>query len=132
MIEPVRSADGALIEAWRIAVAEVRTRRGGTRYLDEVLGDVEPDAGLLAVTSAGTLWRDDADSFIVVRERVILGLYVAPANRRRGRGRTLVDFARAETPRARDALALPGDRATKSLYESVGWKARLLTLGDES
>jgi hypothetical protein len=27
-----------------------------------------------------------------------------------------------------DAYALPGDRAMKSLYESIGWKARLLTM----
>jgi hypothetical protein len=30
-----------------------------------------------------------------------------------------------------DGLALPGDRATKSLYESFGWKARLLTMRGE-
>ena len=30
-----------------------------------------------------------------------------------------------------DAFALPGDRATKSLFESLGWKARLLTMRGE-
>jgi hypothetical protein len=30
-----------------------------------------------------------------------------------------------------DAFALPGDRAMKSLYESIGWKARLITMRGE-
>jgi hypothetical protein len=38
--------------------------------------------------------------------------------------RTLLESA---TPPV-DAYALPGDRAMKSLYESIGWKARLLTM----
>ena len=38
------------------------------------------------------------------------------------------DGLRMVQSRACGAWALPGDRATKSLYESVGWKARLLTM----
>ncbi len=131
MIERVSAVDTALRGAWRGAVDDVRSRRGGPRYLEDVLAGVEPNAALGTFIAAGALWRDDAGSFMVVVDRVIVALYVAPANRRRGRGRALVTFARSDAPRARDALALPGDRAMKSLYESVGWKARLLTLGDE-
>lgn len=63
----------------------------------------------------------------IVRSEVLELLYVAPTERRQGIGRaiarTLID---AEL--VRDALALPGDRATKALYESIGWRARLLTM----
>ena len=31
----------------------------------------------------------------------------------------------------KDGYALPGDRGMKSLYESLGWKARLLTMRGE-
>ncbi len=130
MIERVRDVEPGLASLWHDALIEVAARRGGRRYLDELLDD-EPDAKLLAFAAAGALWRDGASSFMVVSHRVIVALYVEPGHRRQGRGRALVDFARSGEPRARDALALPGDRATKSLYESVGWKARLLTLGDE-
>ena len=131
MIERVRAVDAGLAEVWRGALKDVAARRGGPRYLEDLLGGVEPDAKFAALADAGALWCDDASSFVVVVDRVILALYVLPRNRRQGRGRALVNFARSDEPRARDALALPGDRATKSLYESVGWKARLLTLGDE-
>lgn len=130
MIERVRALDPDLLTTWRSAIEGVTARRGGRRYLDDVLGGVEPDAKLLDFAHRGALWRDDAGSLLVVVDRVILALYVAPEHRRQGRGGALVHFARTNEPSARDALALPGDRATKSLYESVGWKARLLTLGD--
>ncbi len=131
MIERVGTPAVALSAAWRDAFEGVRARRGGARYLVDLLEGAEPDAALDAFAAAGELWCDDVSSLLVVRRQVIVALYVAPANRRRGRGRALVSFARTGEPQARDALALPGDRATKALYESVGWKARLLTLGDE-
>ena len=130
MIERAGAVTAQLADVWRHAIEDVAARRGGARYLEDVLGDVEPDAMLHSFATAGSLWSDDAASIMVVSDRVILALYVIPAQRRRGRGRALVSVARQEAD-ARDALALPGDRATKSLYESVGWKARLLTLGDE-
>ncbi len=129
MIERAGAVTAQLADVWRRAIQGVAGRRGGPRYLEDVLGGIEPDSMLRSFAAAGSLWSDDAASILVVSQRVILALYVEPTERRRGRGRALVTFARHEAD-ARDALALPGDRAMKSLYESVGWKARLLTLGD--
>jgi len=129
MIERAGAVTAQLADVWRRAIEDVAGRRGGPRYLEDVLGGIEPDSMLRSFAAAGSLWSDDAASILVVSQRVILALYVEPTERRRGRGRALVTFARHEAG-ARDALALPGDRAMKSLYESVGWKARLLTLGD--
>ena len=123
-------AVGPEIESvWRAALLDVRARRGGSRYLQDILGDHVPETVLEHFAQVGVLWTDDVSSILIVRDRVIVVLFVPPAHRRQGRGRALVQFARDDAPAAHDALALPGDRATKSLYESVGWKARLLTLG---
>ncbi len=130
MIERAGAVTAQLAGVWRHAIDDVAGRRGGSRYLEDVLGGVEPEAMLSSFAAAGSLWSDDAASIMIVSHRLILALYVDPAHRRQGRGRALVTLARQEA-NARDALALPGDRAMKSLYESVGWKARLLTLGDE-
>lgn len=59
-------------------------------------------------------------------------LYVVPSGRRHGHGRRLAEAvlvwgARHGCVRV-DAPALPGDRATKSLFESLGLRARLLVL----
>ena len=130
MIERADAVTAQLADVWRLAIEDVASRRGGSRYVEDVLGGVEADAMLRSFVAERSLWSDDAASIMVVSHRVIVALYVNPAQRRRGRGRALVAVARDKAD-ARDALALPGDRATKSLYESVGWKARLLTLGGE-
>lgn len=58
--------------------------------------------------------------------------YVRPEARRVGVGGALVDALMAWFREAGcsgvDALALPGDRDTKQLYESAGFTARLLVL----
>jgi GNAT superfamily N-acetyltransferase len=59
-------------------------------------------------------------------------LYVVPEQRRRGLGRALLDAALPWLERNGaldvDALALPGDAATKSLLETTGFRARLLVM----
>ena len=119
----------ALEDLWGVATGTVRQRRGGTRYLDDLFGTDLPDAALAKFVTNGALWAlGDVDAFTVIRDHVIVALYVRVERRRLGLGRALVHVARAEA--AHDALVLPGDRAMKSLFESIGWKARLLTLGD--
>jgi ribosomal protein S18 acetylase RimI-like enzyme len=63
---------------------------------------------------------------------VVDGCYVEPGARRAGLGRALLDALvgslAASGCRGVDVAALPGDRATKSLLESAGFKARLLTM----
>jgi len=50
--------------------------------------------------------------------------------RRRGIASAFIVALRASGVEVVDARALPGDRGTKSLFESLGWKARLLTMRD--
>ena len=59
---------------------------------------------------------------------MLAALYVAPARRREGVGSRLARAVLESDGAPSDAWALPGDRATKSLYESLGMKARLLTM----
>jgi GNAT superfamily N-acetyltransferase len=58
--------------------------------------------------------------------------YVRAGARGNGAGRALVEAAlrwcSAQGCSALDAPALPGDRASKSLYEAAGFKARLVTM----
>jgi GNAT superfamily N-acetyltransferase len=58
--------------------------------------------------------------------------YVARAARRAGHGRALlgalVTWLAEAGCRSVDVAALPGDRATKSLLEEAGFKARLITM----
>ena len=55
-------------------------------------------------------------------------IYVAHDFRRQKIATTLVRALLSGDSAPVDAYALPGDRAMKSLYESIGWKARLLTM----
>ncbi len=58
----------------------------------------------------------------------IEAIYVAHGFRRQKVATILVKTLLASDTPPVDAYALPGDRAMKSLYESLGWKARLLTM----
>jgi GNAT superfamily N-acetyltransferase len=58
-------------------------------------------------------------------------VYVKVAARRRGVARQLISRALGDYRGPWDGWSLPGDRATKSLYESLGHKARLLTMSGE-
>ncbi len=75
--------------------------------------------------------EEHINGFALVRHGVIHALFVEHSKRRQGIARELVTILIAKDGLVVDALALPGDRATKSLYESIGWKARLLTMRGE-
>lgn len=91
-----------------------------------------PSDLLGGLVDAGRLWTyedaEDLKGLAVVRDSVLQAVYVKPAWRRHKVATTLVRAILAEPGAPLDAYALPGDRATKSLYESLGWKARLLTM----
>jgi GNAT superfamily N-acetyltransferase len=107
---------------WHEYVAGLSTFRGGSALLEQLpvsIDDVIAD--VLQIRR-----NDDLVGFCLVRHNTIEALYVIPAARRQGCARAALQGAILNG--AVDALALPGDRATKSLYESATWRARLLTM----
>jgi len=140
--EDLARCEELLSAAWR----EAKLSRGG-----DLLGDLSPDrpsaAGwladgrsqvLLVGTFAGATVGIAAGRLAggVVASGRRLGrvdwCYVEPGAREVGVGAALVEellgwFAEQGCTDV-DAHALPGDRATKQLYETAGFKARLLTL----
>jgi ribosomal protein S18 acetylase RimI-like enzyme len=128
-----RSAD---IDAlWTSALAEVAKKRGGEALLVTIAAGMAPEQLVDHFISLGDLWsaRDAEElvGFALCRFGVVEALYVERHRRRQGVARAMLDTLRALTVPPVDALALPGDRAMKSLYESIGWKARLLTMRGE-
>jgi len=117
---------------WGRAHKDVVAKRGGAALLKTLCGAIE-EADLLAnMVASSSLWSTDDEGqlmgFAVCRARVVEAVYVEHSFRRQKVATTLVHALLAgETPPV-DAYALPGDRGMKSLYESLGWKARLLTM----
>jgi GNAT superfamily N-acetyltransferase len=110
----------------------VRRFRGGPGLIAELCdGHGETEAIDRAIMN-DELWRiadDEATvGVVVVRRGVLLGIYVDEVRRRQGVARATIAVLRNAGVDITDARALPGDRATKSLFESLGWKARLLTM----
>lgn len=124
-----RDALGAL---WARAVGDLGRARGGPALLADLLADRSSDAALTGALEAGELWWAEEDGRALAlawrRGPVLVAVYVDPERRREGVARALVSAMLAEPDAPSDGYALPGDRATKSLYESLGWKARLLTM----
>ena len=117
---------GATDEArglWNEVVETSRDLRGASAIFQD-LGDFE------TAIQRGAVWLghdEEPVSLVILDEGIVKLLYVVTRLRRRGLGRsTLAELVRQAAPI--DAWALPGDRASKSLYESVGWRARLLTM----
>ncbi len=110
--------------------------RGGLGLLEQLWGseisrDQVGDA-LARCVLAGEVWvaldNEVPVGGALVRDRCVQALWVRPDHRRRRVAATLLENILTSDAAPVDAWALPGDRATKSLYESVGWKARLLTM----
>jgi GNAT superfamily N-acetyltransferase len=120
---------------WSLAIAEVTRKRGGEALMATIAAGAASDQLLAHLIAAGELWSAHDDEtlvgFALCRDRVVEALYVERHHRRRGVARGLLAALRANDVPPFDALALPGDRAMKSLYESIGWKARLLTMRGE-
>ncbi|MDE3081826.1 MAG: hypothetical protein KGJ39_00235 [Acidobacteriota bacterium] len=122
-LEHVAHATDEVYSLWSELLESARGVRGASAILDD-LGDLDQ------VIGRGSLWLGrDAEpvSLAVLEGGIVKILFVTSSQRRRGVGRsTLAELVRHAEPV--DAWALPGDRASKSLYESVGWRARLLTM----
>jgi GNAT superfamily N-acetyltransferase len=117
---------------WERALADVLALRGGAELVATLHEDVPSADTLSYIVAQRALDVEVREGrvigFAVRRDDVIAALYVEPARRGEGIARSMVNALLARAEPARDAWALPGDRATKSLYESLGWKARLLTM----
>lgn len=122
------------------AVTHLRSARGGPEMLAELRAAVDaasdhdlPRALVEGATVHAIFEPELAGAIVTVRRPALalVGPFVLPERRRTGLARALVDAATAADP-VTDAWALPGDRATKSLYEQRGWKARRLTLSGEA
>ncbi len=109
----------------------LETDRGGLALIDQ-LGARDVTAFCQDLSAIGGLWACFAGETIVawalVQDQIILALYVVPAYRRQGIAKSFVTHLLESDNPPVDAYALPGDREMKSLYESIGWKARLLTM----
>ncbi len=121
------------------ALARARHARGGSALVEQLWGPAASDEFIREAVARdvaeGRVWVALRDGELVgaalVEARCIRGLWVAPDHRRQGVATSLLSALLQRPDAPRDAWALPGDRATKSLYESVGWKARLLTMRGE-
>jgi ribosomal protein S18 acetylase RimI-like enzyme len=147
---PAGSDDvSAIVGLARAAVAELTAQRGGAVWARRearqepiepgVAAAVEaagPDAAALVGTIDGTVvgYAFSRIELLPGGERlaVVSDLYVDPGARGVGVGEALMD-ALVEHATARgaigiDAIALPGDRATKNFFESFGLKARAIAV----
>jgi GNAT superfamily N-acetyltransferase len=121
-----------LTELWDRAHRDVLTKRGGGALL-ATLTDGMPEQDLLGVAVASaSLWTYEDDeglkAFALCRGSLVEAVYVAHEYRRQKIATSLVRALLDSPTPPIDAYALPGDRGMKSLYESIGWKARLLTM----
>lgn len=117
---------------WDHAHRDLLAKRGGSALLATLCGVTSENELLNEVIASSSLWRVEVDgelkAFGLCRGGVVEAIYVEHGSRRQKIATTLVrTLLNGDSPPI-DAYALPGDRAMKSLYESLGWKARLLTM----
>jgi GNAT superfamily N-acetyltransferase len=120
---------------WDHALKRLAGHRGGPELYNTIRRDVDDDALLEHVVAIGALWTIGDEGgllgFALVRDDVVEGVFIQHDRRRQRVATTLLqELVAGESP-PRDGYALPGDRGMKSLYESLGWKARLLTMRGE-
>jgi GNAT superfamily N-acetyltransferase len=131
----VQSLSPELLAMVDNAEKKLRSHRGGLELLSTILDGGSTQDLVERLVARGELWtfEDEGEprGFAICRSSVVEALYVSPAYRRRGVARMMLKTLLALEDPPKDAYALPGDRAMKSLYESFGWKARLLTMRGE-
>jgi GNAT superfamily N-acetyltransferase len=134
-VEVARASSKPLEELLDRALRAAHLQRGGALLTETIMAGRSINEVLVEAVSLGSLFvARDAEhpvGFALVGHGVLMSVYVDAAYRRRGVARELVGAVISSQRAVLDAFALPGDRATKSLYESFGWKARLLTMRAE-
>ncbi|MGH9063227.1 MAG: GNAT family N-acetyltransferase [Acidimicrobiales bacterium] len=131
----------------RQAMAELAGVRGGDLHRLKVTPPraVEEELAAALADPARTAWVGTIDSEVVgygLGRRAVLpdgaalgvvdAIYVEPAARGVGVGEAIMEamngWFHAQGCRGVDAVALPGDRATKAFWEASGFKARLIVM----
>lgn len=141
LVVAVRRANthDSFVDLAESAYERARAARGGVALLHQLWGSdiawVDVRDSLLRCAHDGHVWvaleGEQVIAAALVRERCVQAIWVQASHRRQHVASSLLDAILADDESVIDAWALPGDRATKSLYESVGWKARLLTMRGE-
>ncbi len=136
-VRPAGAADtddlDALRRAARLAIAD---QRGGRAWLDDHVPAPwdAPHQTVLVGTLDGVVL---GYAVVAVGERVarLTEIFVDPEARQLGCGEALLDAAlesaRHAGCRRFDGIALPGDRATKNLFERAGIVARAIVVSTE-
>jgi ribosomal protein S18 acetylase RimI-like enzyme len=129
------SVSDELRDLWDHAIKRLKNHRGGPELYTTIRRDVDEESLLTYVVTSGALWTISDEKrvlgFALVRDEVVEGVFVHHEQRRQRVATTLLRALVAGENAPKDGLALPGDRGMKSLYESLGWKARLLTMRGE-
>ena len=131
-----------LIQLDAEARASVVAQRGGALYLVHDSSAFDPalfgEPGALVVM--GTIDEIAFGYAVAVEDKLsdgtvltsLRGLYVDPAARELGVGEAMMDLVLAwcleRGSRGIDAIALPGDRATKNFFEGFGLTARAIVV----
>jgi len=120
---------------WEHAYRRLISHRGGPELYHTIRRDVDHDQLLAHVVASGALWTIGDDKaligFALVRDEIVECVFVDHQRRREHVATELLNALVAGENPPKDGYALPGDRGMKSLYESFGWKARLLTMRGE-
>lgn len=126
------AATDELAALFHHATNAASNHRGGTALLHSLFDGVDPEGFLSGVIARNELWTarqgESLIGFALCRNGLVEAVYVQKSSRRQGVATSLLRAIMAAASEPVDAYALPGDRATKSFYESLGWKARLLTM----
>jgi GNAT superfamily N-acetyltransferase len=124
-----------LLELWEHAIKRLLNHRGGAELYATIRRDDPSGALLEALVEGHCVWtiadEEQLLGFAVVREHVVEGIFVDHHHRREKAATTLLKALVSSSAAPKDGFALPGDRGMKSLYESFGWKARLITMRGE-
>jgi GNAT superfamily N-acetyltransferase len=130
-----RNELGALLAT---AASEIADRRGSSFRLASLPNEPEQLlAHLFENSGFSILVADSADvlcgfALLSLDPPQLLAIYVATPERRKGIARALITAAAAECQERGSgnltALAAAGDRAEKSFYEALGYRAELLVM----
>jgi transposase InsO family protein len=134
-VENTSAVTDDLLQLWEHACKRLLRQRGGAELYTTMRRDAPSAALLETLVDGGYVWtianEDQLLGFAIVRQNVVEGIFVDHQSRRKKAATTLLNALVSSAAAPKDGFALPGDRGMKSLYESFGWKARLLTMRGE-